>query len=150
MNSETFRSSPFCKTSTNKNFSSSVTTPLPLFSCLIIVWVDLILSALNSNNFTGSIPPSLGRLSKLYWLDLAENQLTGTLPVSTNTSPGLDLLHNAKHLWASLFFCKKVPYKYFSTNTEVYVIFVSHLNKNQLSGSIPEKLFNAEMILIHM
>ncbi|KAK4748127.1 hypothetical protein SAY87_014713 [Trapa incisa] len=84
---------------------------------------ELTFLALNSNNFIGSIPPSLGKLSKLYWLDLAENQLTGSLPVSTNTSPGLDQLHNAKHF---------------------------HFNKNQLSGSIPEKLFNNEMILIHI
>lgn len=54
--------------------------------------------ALNSNNFTGQIPPSLGNLSKLYWLDLADNQLTGSIPVSTSKSPGLDLLKKAKHL----------------------------------------------------
>jgi len=53
---------------------------------------------LNSNNFTGKIPPSLGKLSKIYWLDLADNQLTGPIPVSTSTSAGLDLLLKAKHL----------------------------------------------------
>lgn len=58
----------------------------------------LVCSALNSNNFTGRIPPSLGTLSKLYWLDLADNQLMGSIPVSTPTSPGLDLLLKAKHL----------------------------------------------------
>lgn len=55
--------------------------------------------ALNSNNFTGEIPHSLGNLSKLYWLDLADNQLSGSIPVSTLNSPGLDLLRKAKHLW---------------------------------------------------
>jgi hypothetical protein len=54
--------------------------------------------ALNSNKFSGGIPPSLGKLSKLYWLDLADNQLTGTIPISKGTIPGLDLLLNAKHL----------------------------------------------------
>lgn len=55
--------------------------------------------ALNSNNFTGSIPPSIGKLSNVYWLDVADNQLTGTLPISTSTTSGLDQLLKAKHLW---------------------------------------------------
>lgn len=56
--------------------------------------MHLLPRALNLNNFTGEIPPSLGKLSKLYALDLAENQLTGSIPVS----PGLDQLLAAKHL----------------------------------------------------
>lgn len=60
--------------------------------------VILLLRALNSNNLTGQIPPSLGRLSNLYWLDLAENKLSGPFPTSTLTSPGLDQLLKAKHL----------------------------------------------------
>ncbi|KAI4324569.1 hypothetical protein MLD38_030047 [Melastoma candidum] len=84
---------------------------------------ELSFLALNSNNFTGNIPPSLGKLSKLYWLDLADNQITGPIPVSTGTSPGLDLLLKANHF---------------------------HFNKNQLSGPIPETLFNSDMALIHV
>ena len=54
--------------------------------------------ALNSNNFTGGIPRSLGNLSNLYWLDMADNQLSGSIPISSITAPGLNSLKKAKHL----------------------------------------------------
>lgn len=55
--------------------------------------------SLNSNKFSGSIPASLGRLSNLYWFDLADNKLSGGLPVFDGTNPGLDNLTNTKHLY---------------------------------------------------
>ncbi|KAJ4840041.1 hypothetical protein Tsubulata_026940 [Turnera subulata] len=79
--------------------------------------------SLNSNGFTGPIPASIGNLSHLYWLDLADNKLTGPLPVSTETTPGLDMLVQTKHF---------------------------HLGLNQLSGTIPSKLFSSEMTLKHV
>ncbi|XP_042443559.1 leucine-rich repeat receptor protein kinase HPCA1-like isoform X2 [Zingiber officinale] len=79
--------------------------------------------ALNSNQFTGKIPSSMGKLSNLYWFDIADNQISGPLPVSNEREPGLDLLHQAKHF---------------------------HFNKNNLSGSIPEKLFHLNMTLFHV
>ncbi|XP_020398708.1 probable leucine-rich repeat receptor-like protein kinase At5g49770 [Zea mays] len=78
--------------------------------------------ALNSNKFTGTIPPTLGLLSNLFWLDLADNQLTGSIPVSTATTLGLDQLTHTKHF---------------------------HFNKNQLSGTLTG-LFNSNMSLIHI
>ncbi|XP_071740760.1 leucine-rich repeat receptor protein kinase HPCA1-like [Rutidosis leptorrhynchoides] len=79
--------------------------------------------ALNTNNLTGVIPPSLGLCSNLYWLDIAENQLTGSIPASTLTAPGLDMLKHAAHF---------------------------HFSKNKLSGPIPPKIFNSDMVLIHV
>ncbi|KAF4377093.1 hypothetical protein CsatB_023395 [Cannabis sativa] len=84
---------------------------------------DLVFLSLNSNRFTGLIPPSIGSLSKLYWLDLADNQIEGTIPVSRGNTPGLDMLLHCKHF---------------------------HFGKNKLTGSIPEKLFNSNMTLIHV
>lgn len=55
--------------------------------------------SLNNNSFSGHIPTSIGHLSNLYWLDLAENQLDGPLPVSDGNIPGLDMLVKAKHLY---------------------------------------------------
>ncbi|GFZ09526.1 leucine-rich repeat protein kinase family protein [Actinidia rufa] len=82
-----------------------------------------VLKSLNSNSFSGSIPPEIGYLSSLYWLDLADNKLSGRIPVSDGTTPGLDMLVNTKHF---------------------------HFGKNQLSGTIPPKLFSPNMSLIHV
>ncbi|XP_047153148.1 leucine-rich repeat receptor protein kinase HPCA1-like [Vigna umbellata] len=84
---------------------------------------ELLYLSLNSNGFSGVIPASIGNLSKLYWLDLADNQLEGSIPVSGDDTFGLDNLHHAKHF---------------------------HLGKNNLSGTIPPRLFSPEMALIHL
>lgn len=59
---------------------------------------SLVCRSLNSNKFIGQIPPSIGNLAKLYWLDLADNRLTGSIPVSNGSAPGLDMLVGTKHL----------------------------------------------------
>ncbi|XP_078437209.1 leucine-rich repeat protein kinase family protein [Wolffia australiana] len=79
--------------------------------------------ALNSNNLSGEIPRSIGRLSNLNWFDIGDNHLSGELPVSSGAAPGLDQMIHTKHF---------------------------HFNKNQLSGIIPENLFNSNMTLIHI
>ncbi|XP_042989568.1 leucine-rich repeat receptor protein kinase HPCA1-like [Carya illinoinensis] len=84
---------------------------------------QLVYLSLNSNKFTGNIPNSFGNLSNLYYLDLTDNQLEGSIPVSDETVPGLDMLLQTKHF---------------------------HFGKNNLSGTIPPKLFSSNMSLIHV
>ncbi|MFS8002556.1 putative non-specific serine/threonine protein kinase [Helianthus anomalus] len=79
--------------------------------------------SLNLNRFTGEIPPTIGNLQNLYWLDLADNQLSGSIPVSSGNTPGLDRLTQAKHF---------------------------HFGRNRLSGAIPESLFHSNMTLLHL
>ena len=54
------------------------------------------------NKFIGKIPPSIGNLQNLNWLDLADNRLTGAIPTSSAGAPGLDLLFRTKHLYVIL------------------------------------------------
>ncbi|KAF3660659.1 hypothetical protein FXO38_12071 [Capsicum annuum] len=51
---------------------------------------------------SSEIPPIHDNLSKLYWLDLADNQLIRLIPVSTSSSLGLYLLKKEEHLRAKL------------------------------------------------
>ena len=47
---------------------------------------------LNRNGLSGEIPPELGNLTKLFWLDLSNNELSGEIP------PELGNLANLKRL----------------------------------------------------
>ncbi|KAG2666975.1 hypothetical protein I3760_15G090900 [Carya illinoinensis] len=100
-----------------------------------------------NRGLTGSLSPWLGDLHKLNFLspllvrsfnafktttcmnhnasnlDLAENMLTGSLPISTSIAPGLDRLLEARHF---------------------------HFNKNKLLGPILAKLFSSNMKLRHI
>jgi hypothetical protein len=119
---------------------------------ILILFLGLIMhSALNSNKLTGSIPPSLGKLSSVTWLDLADNLLTGPLPNSKDNGTGLDQLLEAEHLLVSQ---KDISFVAHSlqaiTHKYVSSVLSSHFNRNNLEGSIPEYLFNSNMKLKHM
>ena len=55
--------------------------------------------SLKNNRFSGPIPPSMGYMSNLAFLDISGNKLRDSIPVSDGTTPGLDMLQNAKHLY---------------------------------------------------
>ncbi|KAL8527577.1 hypothetical protein ACS0TY_005436 [Phlomoides rotata] len=93
-------------------------------------------------SFFGPIPDSIGSLQQLVYISLNSNSFSGSIPGSIGnlsklswldlsmnklngaipTSPGLDMLLAAKHF---------------------------HLSNNQLSGTIPPRLFTPNMSLIH-
>nr|CAN68980.1 hypothetical protein VITISV_004150 [Vitis vinifera] len=95
--------------------------------------------SLNSNSFSGGIPPSIGNLSKLYWLDLADNQLTGTIPISNGSTPGLDKLTHTKHL---LLESNRLTGSIPSTLGLLKTLEVVRLDGNSLSGPVPSNLNN--------
>ena len=43
------------------------------------------------------MPPSLGNLTNLEWLDLSSNKLTGEIPIQLADLPSLELLNLSKN-----------------------------------------------------
>ncbi|PWA55313.1 putative leucine-rich repeat receptor-like protein kinase [Artemisia annua] len=78
-----------------------------------------------------SIPPTIGNLKNLYWLDLSQNNLTGSLPVSNGTTPGLDIHFGDNQLDGD------IPLRLFNSKmTLVHLLF----QNNRLTGPIPSTL----------
>ncbi|OVA05824.1 Leucine-rich repeat [Macleaya cordata] len=106
------------------SYNKGLTGPLPPLIGNLKKLSNLILVGFS---FSGPIPNEIGSLPNLayflYWLDLADNKLTGSIPVSNGNTPGLDLLIHTKHF---------------------------HFGKNRLSGPIPDQLFSSNMSLIHV
>ncbi len=83
------------------------------------------------NNLSGKIPSTLGRLTKLRWLNLSINQLSGEIPSE------LGGLMNLQELYLSnTQLSGKIP----STIGDLTNLKVLHLSYNQLSGKIPSTL----------
>lgn len=64
-------------------------------------WGMFFFSGLTDNNLVGSLPPTIGLLEDIIWLDVGVNRINGTLPVSNNVNigVGLDNLTKARHLY---------------------------------------------------
>ena len=86
------------------------------------LFIAILCRSLNSNSFSGSIPPSIGNLSSLSWLDLTDNKLNGTIPISSGTTTGLDMLVNARHLYVLPLWHLKLNYLVFLNLFEKHVV----------------------------
>ena len=120
-----------------------------------LIWNVFNCRSLNDNNFSGEIPASIGNLKKLYWLDVANNQLSGGIPVSSGNTPGLDLLVNTKHLYVFFIYIKAMTTVFiFSSRwiktSDFWGTIFSHFGMNRFSGTISPRLFHSKMTLIHV
>ncbi|XP_057841832.2 receptor like protein 27 [Cryptomeria japonica] len=94
---------------------------------------------LNDNLFNGSIPPSLGKLSLLEQLNLANNFLTGVIPPSLSECSFLQILNLANNnLEGSL------PHE-FSRLSKLYSLIV---HSNNLRGSLPPSIANCSELQV--
>ncbi len=94
---------------------------------------------LANNNLTGNIPPELGNLTDLEWLNLNYNQLNDTLPSTIGNLINLNYLFlNDNQLSGS------VPAEIGNlVNLEVL-----YLSTNQFSGSIPPEIGNMSSLSV--
>lgn len=93
---------------------------------------------LSNNNLDGIIPPELGNLIYLQWMEACTNSLKGTLP---NTMSSLKSMY-----WLSLArnkFSGSIP----SVLAELTKLELLDLGYNQFSGSIPSVLGNLQNLI---
>ena len=93
---------------------------------------------LDSNNITGSIPESLGNLSGLYELDLSSNNITGSIPESLGSLNNL-----VEILLASNNITGSIPE--LGNLDELRVL---QLSNNKITDSIPESLGNLDLLYV--
>jgi len=92
---------------------------------------------LDNNNLTGSLPPSLGNLSELYFLTLEGNQISGSIPPELGNLKNLRRFSLRKNQFSGA-----VPPELGNLRN---LRFLS-LGHNQLGGKIPHQLGNLSQL----
>ena len=93
-------------------------------------WLDL-----RSNQLTGEMPSELGGLANLEWLDLRSNQLTGEIPEELGNLENLSWLVLSDNQLKG-----EIPEELGNLENLSWLV----LSDNQLKGEIPEELGNLE------
>ncbi len=86
---------------------------------------------LRNNSLVGVIPPQLGNLDNLQWLDLGFNELSGLIPPELGNLSKLEVLHLLGNQLSG-----SIPSELGSLSNLIWL----HLNINRLSGPIPPEL----------
>ncbi|GLJ38990.1 hypothetical protein SUGI_0794750 [Cryptomeria japonica] len=94
-------------------------------------WPQLTIFTLSHSNVTGSLPPCIGNLSALQYLDLHANSLNGQIPASVGLLSALVYLRLSYNLLTS-----NVP----SELGGISCLEVLYLDHNHLNGTIPNSL----------
>ena len=116
--------------------SIGLTGPIPpeIGNLVNLTYVDL-----SWNQLTGSIPPEIGNLTNLGWLYLSNNQLIGSIPIEIGNLVNLEGLYlNQNQLTG------EIPPEIWTLNNLVHL----NLSSNQLTGSIPPEIGNLTNLII--
>ncbi|KAL2939594.1 hypothetical protein RDABS01_033752 [Bienertia sinuspersici] len=97
--------------------------------------------------FSGTIPDSVGSLKKLVYLSLNSNSFTGEMPASIGSLKKLYWLDLSDNKLSG-----RIPVSNGSQPGLDLLLHAKHFHfgQNQFSGEIPPSLFNSDMILIHV
>ncbi|XP_028781127.1 uncharacterized protein At4g06744-like [Neltuma alba] len=99
---------------------------------------DLALFHANSNNFSGTIPPTISKLKFLYELDVSNNLLAGTFPVAVLDLPDLSFLDIRFN-----FFSGEVPPEIFMQRLDVFFV-----NDNNFVQRLPGNLGDTSVLYL--
>ena len=92
---------------------------------------------LSENGLSGSIPPELGRLTELEWLDLSDNRLSGSIPPELGTLINLESLYLESNQLSG-----SIPPELGNLSNLIMLF----LSDNRLKGPIPSEMGNLKSL----
>jgi len=117
----------------------------------------------NNNHLTGSIPPEIGNLTNLTYLNLGHNKLTGEIPSEIGNLTNLTYLHlggneltgeipseiwNLTNLTSMMLYNNELTGSIPSEIGNLTDLSYLELQENQLSGEIPSEIGDHNMVYL--